>query len=108
MPLKCPIVLVYAQYELRWRRRQQAAGRPQLRWQSGGGGVSTVTVAAVLQRRWQRSGGGGVTKLEYFGTYLRYLPTNPTSQHCDSDLDIRSHFLSRDITFESCQNHFLG
>ncbi len=34
------------------------------------------------------SRGQRVTKLEYFGTYLRYLPTNPMSQHCDSDLDI--------------------
>ncbi len=25
-----------------------------------------------------------VTKIEYFGTYLRYLPTNPTSPHCDN------------------------
>jgi hypothetical protein len=38
-----------------------------------------------------------VTKLEYFGTYLRYLPTNPTSRHCDRDLDIQSHFLSHDV-----------
>jgi hypothetical protein len=38
-----------------------------------------------------------VKKLEYFGTYLRYFPTNPTSRHCDSDLDIRSHFLSHDV-----------
>ena len=25
-----------------------------------------------------------VTKIEYFGTYLRYVPTNPTSRHCDN------------------------
>jgi hypothetical protein len=25
-----------------------------------------------------------VTKIEYFGTYLRYLPTNSTSPHCDN------------------------
>ena len=25
-----------------------------------------------------------VTKIRYFGTYLRYLPTNPTSHHCDN------------------------
>ncbi len=25
-----------------------------------------------------------VTKIGYFGTYLRYLPTNPTSRHCDN------------------------
>jgi hypothetical protein len=47
-------------------------------------------------------------KIRVLGTYLRYLLTNPTSRHCDSDLDIQSHFLSHDITFESCQNHFLG
>ena len=29
-------------------------------------------------------GMGGVTKIEYFGTYIRYLPTNPTSPHCDT------------------------
>ena len=23
-------------------------------------------------------------KIEYFGTYIRYLPTNPTSPHCDT------------------------
>ncbi len=28
--------------------------------------------------------GGPVTKIEYFGTYLRYLPTNPTSHRCDN------------------------
>jgi hypothetical protein len=38
-----------------------------------------------------------VTKLEYFCTYLRYLPTNPTSRHCDSDLDIRSHFFLHNV-----------
>ena len=27
---------------------------------------------------------GSVTKIRYFGTYLRYLPTNPTSHHCDN------------------------
>ncbi len=26
----------------------------------------------------------GVTKIEYFGIYLRYLLTNPTSPHCDN------------------------
>jgi hypothetical protein len=25
-----------------------------------------------------------LTKIGYFGTYLRYLPTNPTSRHCDN------------------------
>ena len=25
-----------------------------------------------------------LTKIGYFGTYLRYLPTNPTSHHCDN------------------------
>ncbi len=25
-----------------------------------------------------------VTKIEYFGTYLRYLSTNPMSPHCDN------------------------
>jgi hypothetical protein len=25
-----------------------------------------------------------VTKIRYFGTYIRYLPTNPTSHHCDN------------------------
>ncbi len=29
-------------------------------------------------RRWP------VTKIGYFGTYIRYLPTNPTSRHCDN------------------------
>jgi hypothetical protein len=27
---------------------------------------------------------GSVTYLEYFGTYLEYLPTNPMSQHSDT------------------------
>ena len=25
-----------------------------------------------------------VTKIGYFGTYIWYLPTNPTSRHCDN------------------------
>ncbi len=29
-------------------------------------------------------GGHRVTKLGYFGTYLRYFPTSPTSRHCDN------------------------
>ncbi len=33
-----------------------------------------------------------VTKIEYFGTYLRYLPTNPMSPHCDNfPANPRSH-----------------
>ena len=27
---------------------------------------------------------GSVTKFGYLGTYLRYLPTSPTSHHCDN------------------------
>ncbi len=51
----------------------------------------------VRQRgRWRRR----VTKLGYFGTYLRYLPTSPTSRHCDNipanpswinDIPLQSH-----------------
>jgi hypothetical protein len=66
------------------------------RWQLGRGGQlgSSGGSLATAQLQWQQP---GVMKLEYFGTYLQYLPTNPTSQHCDSDLDIRSHFLSHDF-----------
>jgi hypothetical protein len=35
---------------------------------------------------------GHVTKIGYFGTYIWYLPTNPTSPHCDTfPTNLRSH-----------------
>ncbi len=39
---------------------------------------------------------GSVTKIEYFGTYIRYLPTNPTSPHCVTPFQlIPDHHLVR-------------
>jgi hypothetical protein len=87
-----------------------AGATAQQRRRQGGSSVAAVGRAMVaLAARWQwwqRRGRAlatalqrrqDVTKLEYFGTYLRYLPTNPMSQHYDSNHDIRSHFLSHNI-----------
>ncbi len=80
-----------------------------LRQRGGDGGIfaaaalwqqlcsSMVVAATVLQQRRcggggsfaaaalrQRGGGSGVAYLEYFGTYLGYLPTNLMSHHSDT------------------------
>ncbi len=59
------------------QRRRRRRRRQRRRKRGSGGGVSAAAVA-VAATRWR------VTKIEYFGTYLRYLPTNPTSPYCDT------------------------
>ena len=39
---------------------------------------------SIILRSRPRRDGTSVTKIRYFGTYIRYLPTNPTSHHCDN------------------------
>ena len=45
--------------------------------------VGIMTMLTSMTMEGER-GNNGVMKIEYFGTYLRYLPTNPTSHRCDN------------------------
>jgi hypothetical protein len=51
-------------------------------WQAAA--ADTATTAAKLPPRFPPQDCRIVTKIEYFGTYIRYLPTNPTSPHYDT------------------------
>ena len=50
----------------------------------GGDGCGGPAAAAVAAAAAVEAVEDNVTKIGYFGTYLRYLPTNPTSRHCDN------------------------
>jgi hypothetical protein len=58
---------------------------------AGKRGVGMITIVIVRRRGGGRGDSGrcgGVTYLEYFGTYLGYLSTDPMSQHSDTHFQL--------------------